>query len=330
MKTKRAVDIVMTFLLLFLMSYQVTEQAAHEWLGMGMAALVILHQILNRKWYAALFRGKYGAIRVSQTCVNVLLLLAFAASAVSGMALSEYAVPFLRNLIPPVTARLTHLCASYWAFLLMGAHLGLHWGAISAKLRLNEKTAFCLRIFTTAAAAYGFFLFLNHGIPVYLACGTHFAFLDYETPPAFVLAENFLMLLFWVWISYELSKLLRAHIRKTYFPVLRVIASLLLGTGLFFVTGGNVAEVWNQGAGPEWETVDSHAESESAPLAERFDDADTVPEEAPLSVPLPEIEDALLFIPGGAFMMGSPETEQCRLVRPDVRVKGIGQKTRRS
>ena len=64
MKTKRAVDIVMTLLLLFLMSYQVTEQAAHEWLGMGMTALVILHQILNRKWYAALFRGKYGAIRI--------------------------------------------------------------------------------------------------------------------------------------------------------------------------------------------------------------------------------------------------------------------------
>ena len=317
MKTKRAVDIVMTLLLLFLMSYQVTEQAAHEWLGMGMAALVILHQILNRKWYAALFRGKYGAIRILQTCVNVLLLLAFAASAVSGMALSEYAVPFLRNLLPPVTARLTHLCASYWAFLLMGVHLGLHWGAISAKLRLNEKAAFCLRIFTTATAACGFFLFLKNGIPVYLVCGTHFAFLDYETPPALVLAENFLTLLFWVWISYELSKLLRAHrrtdMRKTYFPVLRVVASLLLGAGLFFLTGGAAGEVWNQGATPEWEVPDSHAEAESAPLAERSDDADTVSAEAPPSVPLPEIEDALLSIPGGTFVMGSPETENWRV-----------------
>ena len=43
MKTKRLVDIGMTCLLLFLMAYQVTEQAAHEWLGMGMTALVILH-----------------------------------------------------------------------------------------------------------------------------------------------------------------------------------------------------------------------------------------------------------------------------------------------
>ena len=47
MKTKRLVDIGMTCLLLFLMAYQVTEQAAHEWLGMGMTALVILHQILT-------------------------------------------------------------------------------------------------------------------------------------------------------------------------------------------------------------------------------------------------------------------------------------------
>ena len=52
---KRIVDAVMTVLLLFLMAYQVTGESAHEWIGMGMTALVIVHQILNRKWYGALF-----------------------------------------------------------------------------------------------------------------------------------------------------------------------------------------------------------------------------------------------------------------------------------
>ena len=64
MKVKRTIDVIMTVLLLFLMAYQVTEQAAHEWLGMGMVTLVILHQILNRKWYTALFRGKYKPIGI--------------------------------------------------------------------------------------------------------------------------------------------------------------------------------------------------------------------------------------------------------------------------
>jgi len=41
------------------MAYQVTGEVLHEWIGMGMTALVIIHQILNRKWYGAIFKGKY-------------------------------------------------------------------------------------------------------------------------------------------------------------------------------------------------------------------------------------------------------------------------------
>ncbi|MBR0409479.1 MAG: hypothetical protein IJI25_00545 [Eubacterium sp.] len=52
---KRCIDVCMTILLLCLMAYQVTGEQAHEWIGMGMTLLVIIHQILNRKWYAGLF-----------------------------------------------------------------------------------------------------------------------------------------------------------------------------------------------------------------------------------------------------------------------------------
>ena len=54
---KRIVDAAMTVLLLCLMAYQVTGEMAHEWIGMGMTVLVIIHQVLNRKWYGALFKG---------------------------------------------------------------------------------------------------------------------------------------------------------------------------------------------------------------------------------------------------------------------------------
>ena len=56
---KRIVDVCMTVLLLCLMAYQVTGEALHEWIGIGMTVLVIIHQLLNRKWYGALFKGKY-------------------------------------------------------------------------------------------------------------------------------------------------------------------------------------------------------------------------------------------------------------------------------
>ena len=74
---KRIVDAAMTVLLLCLMAYQVTGEMAHEWIGMGMTVLVIVHQILNRKWYGALFKGKYNPYRSTTAILNILLMLSF-------------------------------------------------------------------------------------------------------------------------------------------------------------------------------------------------------------------------------------------------------------
>ena len=53
---RRVIDIGMTALLLLQMACQVMGEAAHEWLGMSMTLLVIVHQLLNRRWYD--FAGK--------------------------------------------------------------------------------------------------------------------------------------------------------------------------------------------------------------------------------------------------------------------------------
>ena len=92
---KRIVDVCMTVLLLCLMAYQVTGEALHEWIGIGMTVLVIIHQILNRKWYGAIFKEKYNPYRIVTTVVNIALLLAFALTAFCGMSMSGHAVPFL-------------------------------------------------------------------------------------------------------------------------------------------------------------------------------------------------------------------------------------------
>ena len=56
---KRIVDILLGIGLLLLMSYQVAGEAGHEWTGIAMTALMILHQFLNRRWYDALLTGRY-------------------------------------------------------------------------------------------------------------------------------------------------------------------------------------------------------------------------------------------------------------------------------
>ena len=47
---KRVVDFLMTAALLLLMAYSLVGEAVHEWIGMGMFLLFLVHLVLNRKW----------------------------------------------------------------------------------------------------------------------------------------------------------------------------------------------------------------------------------------------------------------------------------------
>ena len=76
-KMKMFIDIAMLVSLLFLMAYQITGDLFHEWIGMGMTVLVIIHQILNRKWYGTLFKGKQSPYRILSMVINVFLILSF-------------------------------------------------------------------------------------------------------------------------------------------------------------------------------------------------------------------------------------------------------------
>lgn len=209
---KRIIDILMTIVLIPLMAYQVTGEAAHEWLGISMVSLVIIHQVLNRKWYASLFKGNYKFFRVFSIIINILLLISFALTAISGVSMSNHAVPFLYNSVNVNTARVMHLAFSYWAFILMGLHIGMHVNVMTNKIPKNIKNV--LTIIFTIISVYGFYLFLKSGIINYITFKTHFAFLDYEKPAPLVYIENILMIIFFAFIGHNISNVIR-YIGKT-------------------------------------------------------------------------------------------------------------------
>ena len=91
---KIIVDILMTVVLLLLMARSLVGEAAHEWLGISMFGLFILHHILNRKWSRNLCKGKYTPFRILQTALVVLVLISMLGSMVSGIMLSEHAFMF--------------------------------------------------------------------------------------------------------------------------------------------------------------------------------------------------------------------------------------------
>ena len=125
---KIIIDILMTCALLFLMGYQFWGDVAHEWAGAGMFLGFILHHILNRRWYLSLFRGRWTPVHIISAALDLLLFLTMLGLMGSAVLLSNHVFAFL-NLHGRISfARLLHMAASHWGFVLMALHLGMHWG----------------------------------------------------------------------------------------------------------------------------------------------------------------------------------------------------------
>ena len=225
---RKLVDACMLILLLCLLSYQVTGEEKHEWTGIFMALTVILHQYLNRRWYAALFKGRYNAYRSVTTAVNLLLLMSMLVTAFCGMSMSEYAVPFLYWARGLIYVRPTHLAMSHWSFVLMGLHLGLHVPLMLGKRESRARSV--LAVPGAVLGGVGFWLFLRNGMPNYLFFRVPFAFLDYEKAFWLVFLGNALMLSTWVFLGAELAVLcLKRKKRKPVLILGSIAAAAVLG-----------------------------------------------------------------------------------------------------
>ena len=205
----------MTLGLLFLMGYQFWGDAAHEWAGAGMFLLFILHHILNRRWYRVLFRGKYTPVRVLQLLLSLLVLLAMVGLMVSGFILSNHVFAFLPIRGGTGFARLLHMVSSYWGFVLLALHLGLHWGMFleparkALKLRPSRVRRALLPILGVFMALCGLFVFLRRGLITYMLVRTQFVFLDVSEPFLLFYLDYLAMMRAFLILTHYTSRLLR-------------------------------------------------------------------------------------------------------------------------
>lgn len=129
------------------------------------------------------------------------------------MLMSRFATPFMNGLLPSSLVRQGHLALSHWSFVLMGVHLGLHFGMVTAKLK-NRAVKTAVGAVMTGVSVYGFYLFFKAGFFDYMLLKTPFAFLDYDKAWWLVLLENLAMLLAWAFAGFLLSLFIRLIIRK--------------------------------------------------------------------------------------------------------------------
>ena len=216
---KIVVDIGMTVMLLFLMTYERIGEATHEWLGIGMFVLFITHHILNRKWSWCVFKGKYTLFRIWQTVLVIGILLTMVGSMYSGVILSEHALSFLPIKGGRAFAREVHMISAYWGFVLMSLHLGLHWSMMMGMTKrfvkeLPTAGKWLLRGIAALAAGYGVYAFIHREIRRYMLLINHFAFFDFEEPLIFFLADYVAVMALFVLVSHYFSKGLRYIVQK--------------------------------------------------------------------------------------------------------------------
>ncbi len=221
-KFKICVDITMTAALYACMAYMLVGEEAHEWIGSGLALLFILHNALNRKWYAALLTGRYTPLRAFQTAVNLLCLASMAAAAVSGAAMSRYLydIPFLNG--GASLARTVHMLSAYWGYCFISLHLGLHWSMIlgmmknaAAPQNAPRWITPLLRTAGAAAALLGAHALMRHSLLDYMFLRNQFVFFDTERPLSLFFLDYAAIMALWAWLAhYARLALIKVSARK--------------------------------------------------------------------------------------------------------------------
>lgn len=217
-KVKMGIDVLMTALLLGLMAWQITGQTLHEWFGAGMLVLFIAHNILNIRWYGNLFKGRYRLLRIIQTTVNFSVLISMLCLGYSGIVMSRCVFAPLSIHGPMATARSMHMAASYWGFVLMSFHLGMHWGRVTGMFcrllkgrtvperKLSGLSVWVLRLAAVLIAGYGLYCFIRKDIVSYMFLKNEFVFFDFEQSMLSVILEYAAMMGFWIFAGFYITK----------------------------------------------------------------------------------------------------------------------------
>ena len=213
---RNLLDLAMTILLILLMTYSLLGERAHEWLGIALLLLLVLHQSWNIGWWRRLFSGRYTLCRALRTALTVLLFMSLLGSMTSGVLLSQYVLDGFPLRSGGELAQAVHLPCAYWSFCLTGLHLGLHWSTILAAARKApffrnpaRVRKIVLNLLGSAVALYGIAAFFRRDLPMYLFFRTHFVFFDFSEPIPFFYLDYLAIMGLCIFLSHTAAKLLR-------------------------------------------------------------------------------------------------------------------------
>ena len=134
-KSKLWVDILIFVAFLVTMDPHSSGLAIHEWLSLSMLAAMTVHLLLNWDWIVQItsrFLGKLGGLNRINYILNWLLFVDGTLIMISGIMISESALPLLGIHLPQGFGwRRLHDMSANLFLLMLGIHTALHWNWIS-------------------------------------------------------------------------------------------------------------------------------------------------------------------------------------------------------
>ena len=214
-KVKMLVDFGMIVSMPVLMAYELASATLHEWLGIAIFLLFLLHHGLNLGWYKSLLKGRYSAVRLWSIVINTLLFAIMVALPVSGLAMAKH-IPLAFSMLNTLAARTLHLTASYWGYVLISIHVGLHGGMIGHKAnnKISENDTLGWKhilpcLLAMIAMTYGGYAFIHRDFGRYMFLKSQFVFFDFSEPLVYLLGDYFAIMWFFVCIGFCFSRSLR-------------------------------------------------------------------------------------------------------------------------
>lgn len=179
-------DLAAICLLLVAMAYGWLGNLAHEIIGTAMFALLLTHNIFNRRWYGTIPRRTRAPRTLITRVINLSLLVTMLTLLVTSLLISRDVFAFL-PLTSTFTARQIHTLVGYLALLIAAFHLGLHWSMLMAfvrgKLGLASRSnwlTFALRGLAASVAVYGVYSLFELNVGSKLLMRPSMEFWDFE------------------------------------------------------------------------------------------------------------------------------------------------------
>jgi len=205
-KLRIALDTAMTVLLLCAYNSQLARETVHIYIGIAIFVFFAIHIFINRNWFKTIFKGKYTPRRIVMTAVNVLLVLAAVTMIITGILEARWEASFLQH-ESEITIRQIHTTTAYWFWLLIGVHLGLHWGMFTKFIGKNFFLITVMRIFACLFVAFGAWSFFDRDMLSKLFLGFSFDYWPQEKPVVLFFAETLSIMGLFAFMSYYFMRL---------------------------------------------------------------------------------------------------------------------------